>query len=185
MSLLGRLRSLLARLPGASQPAAPEPTTAVELEYQRQLQTLETVRRSIVEVLTSRKRLEAQAEQLRRTHDQLEAQASAAVAETQDDLARSALTQALDVERRLMDRQKVIDGLHRQERELWASSRKLQAHIEQYRARMEAAQARHAAAEAGTRAETMTAKLSRDPQARAARDPEPPGSDPPEGGSGP
>lgn len=181
MSLLGRLRAVIRRPAGnASGTPAPasalEPAAAVELEYQRQLQTLEGVRRSIVEVLMTRKRLESQANQMRRTHEQMHAQASAAVAEKQDDLARSALAQALDIARRLKDRQEVIDGLRRQERELEASGQKLQAHIEDYRARMETARARHAAAEAEARAETMAAELSRDTRTHGTSDSKLPGT---------
>ena len=173
MRLLGRFRLPFGRPSAAAtpqaaaappRPAAEPAAAAFDLEYQRHLEALESVRRSIVEVMTSRKRLEAQADQLRRTHERLETQANAAVAENRDDLARSALRQALDLERKLGDRQSVIDGLRRKELELEASSGKLHAAIEGYRVRMEAARARRSAAESGMRAEIAVAQLSRGPE---------------------
>jgi phage shock protein A len=145
MSLLDRLRRIVRPAPSAGPDVPAErggPDVAVEAEYRQQLLELERVRRSIADVMATRKRLEAQAGEVRRALDSLQAQAAAAAAQDQDSLARSALREALDTERRLAKRQATIDGLRRQEHELTASSARLEARLEDYRARLEAARAR-------------------------------------------
>jgi phage shock protein A len=152
MSLLDRLRSMRGRA-GATSAAAAVPIdapapAAVEAEYQARLQALEGVRRSIADVMASRRRLEAQAEELRREIEKLQARASASAKNGHDDLARSALMESVEIERRLAKRLPVVDGLRAQEHELAESSAKLQTQLEDYRVRVEAARARAAAAEA-------------------------------------
>ena len=141
--------------PGLAVPAGPTvPTPASpEAEYEAQLQTLAEVRRSIADVMASRRRLEAQADEVRRRIADLQAQAADAAARGQDDLARSALKESLGVERQLAKRQALIDDLRRREAELGEASARLQARSEEYRARLDAAQARAAAAEAERAAE--------------------------------
>jgi len=144
MSLLDRLRRIV-RPSAAVSPATAaggEPGAAAEAEYQRQRLELERVRRSIADVMATRRRLEAGADEVRRALGGLQEQAAAAAARDQDGLARSALREALDTERRLAKRQATIDGLRRQEHELTESSARLQARLEDYRARLEAARAR-------------------------------------------
>jgi phage shock protein A len=171
MSVADRIRAWLGRRPassrasgaaGASEALIPAAAAAAaEAEYQEQLQALERVRRSSAEVLVTRKKLEAQAQHLRRTLDDLEATARAEAAEGRDDQARAALTQALQLERQLADRRKTIDDLRARERDLQESSGRLQGHIEDYRVRLEAARARHGAAEACGRAEQASAEARR------------------------
>lgn len=161
MSILERLRGIVRRSsPTGSAGRTPSQSSdeSVEAEYQRQMLDLEGVRRSGADVMASRRRLEAQAEAIRRTIEKLESQAATAAAQNQDDLARAALQQALQSERRLAGRRKVVDGLRSKEREIAESSAKLQARLQDYRVRMEAAQARSSAAEAVSRADSATSK---------------------------
>jgi phage shock protein A len=130
----------------------PDSMDSVEAEYQRRLLALEGIRRSSADLMASRRRLEAQADDARRAIERLQAQATSAAAQNQDDLARAALRQALEAERRLVKRQTVVDGLRSKERELAESSAKLQAGLADYRVRREAAQVRSSAADASHRA---------------------------------
>jgi phage shock protein A len=167
MSLAGRMREWLGRRPSgvssadasADAPdAAAADAAAVQVEYQRLLAALEGVRRASADVRMTRRKLQAQADDIGRAHDDLQARARLAAGEGRDDLARSALAEALQLERRLADRQKVIDGLGSKEKELGASSERLQLHIEAYRVRMEAAHAGGAAAAARAEAEAAAAE---------------------------
>lgn len=161
MSIIERLRGIVRRSP-ATGPAGGEPSMgsdeSVEVEYQRQMLALEGIRRTSADVTASRRRLESKAEEIRRTIEKLEGQAAAAAAQNQDDLARAALQQALQSERQLAQRQKVVDGLRSKEKEMAESSAKLQAHLQDCRARMEAVQARSSAAEAASCADSAGSK---------------------------
>jgi phage shock protein A len=145
MRLLDRLR-MIVRPSVPVRPERPvepgEPGAAVEAEYQQRLLELERVRRSIADLMATRRRLEAQADEVRRSVDRLHEQAAMAAAKDQDGLARSALREALDAERRLAKRQATIDGLRRQEQELIEASARLQVRLEDYRNRLEEARAR-------------------------------------------
>jgi phage shock protein A len=144
MSLLDRLRAL--RRPISTGARAVDLSAvsveSVELEYGRRMAEIEGLRRSSADVIASRRRLEASVEGLQRAIEKLQAQAKTAAAANQDELARSALRQALEEERRLAGREKVVDGLRVKERELAELVADLQRQVADHGARMEIAKAR-------------------------------------------
>jgi phage shock protein A len=143
MSLLRRLRAIG---PWRKPAAAPEPETvspaAVDLEYAKLLADLEAVRRLIADASASRRKLEAQAEQVGRDHLAAKERARIALGQNQENLARVAVKETLDAERRLADRRKAIDALVARERELHSAAEKLEAGIHDYGARLDAARDR-------------------------------------------
>src|SRR5688572_4591551 len=70
---------------------AEDPGTALDYSYQRQLQLLQEVKRGVVEVTTSRRRLDLQAAKLRENVAKLDGQARLALEQNREDLARLAL----------------------------------------------------------------------------------------------
>jgi phage shock protein A len=158
MSLFERLRRIARRsaVTPAVSASAPEPApdAAAEAEGQRLVQSIEEIRRSTADAMASRRKLETQADELRLAVEKLQVQAAAAAAKHQDELARAALRESLAVERRLAERQKVIDQLRAHEHELAESSAKLQTRVADDRARLEAARARASAAQAAQTAQT-------------------------------
>jgi phage shock protein A len=150
------LRAGIGRRTGPVDAAEPEPRAAAEAEHASMVASLAEVRRGTVEVVMSRKRLEAQANQLRTELQELRNEAGAAVASEQDDRARAALGRALETERRLAGREKTIATLRGQERDLEAASARLASGIEDRRVRLEVTAARAAAAAAAARAEASS-----------------------------
>jgi phage shock protein A len=141
MRFLDRLRAIRTRSAELSAPAQGL-DVAVEREYQRLLADLEAARRSIADATANRRRLEAQAEQVRRAQEAASERARVAVREGQDEMARSALAEGLAAERDLEARATAIDGLLDRDAELRASLAGLEHRIHEHRARLDEARAR-------------------------------------------
>jgi phage shock protein A len=136
---------------------AENPVDALDLSYQKQLQALQQVRRGVAEVVTSEKRLEMQAAQLRQGQQKLQSQAKLAVEQGRDDLARLALTRshAADAQLESMDQQ--VQQLKDQEQKLQITAQRLQARVEAFRTQKDTLKAQYTAAQASARiGETVT-----------------------------
>jgi len=67
MSIMRRMSDLFQQKANKVLDRAEDPVDALDLSYQKQLESLQQVRKSVAEVLTSEKRLEMQADQLQQT----------------------------------------------------------------------------------------------------------------------
>ena len=128
-----------------------DPRETLDYSYQRQLEMLQKVKRGLLDVATSRKRLELQGEQLQAKAAKLHEQAKRAMAADREDLAREALTRRAAVEPEL----EALRGQHAQllaeETKLTEASKKLSAQVEAFRTRKETIKATYTAAEAQTK----------------------------------
>src|ERR671926_361732 len=110
---------------------AEDPGETLDYSYERQLQLLQNVKRGVADVVTAKKRLELQTQQLEQSVVKLETQARQALAAGREDLARQ--------------------GLEAQQEKLVASQKQLQAKIEAFRSQKEVIKAQYSAAEASVR----------------------------------
>src|SRR6266567_2663991 len=94
MSLFRRFSQVFQQKANAVLDKAENPAEALDLSYEKMLESLQKVRRSIADVLTSEKRLEGQQMALAQQRDKLQGQARLALQQGQEDLARTALTRA-------------------------------------------------------------------------------------------
>jgi phage shock protein A len=94
MSILRRMSDVFQQKVSAAVDKAEDPSQALDLSYQKQLDALQQARRSVADVLTSEKRLELQADQLTQSITKLQDQARMALGQGKEDLAREALTRA-------------------------------------------------------------------------------------------
>src|SRR4029077_19264947 len=94
MSLFRRLSMVFQQKANRVLDKAENPAEALDLSYEKMLENLQKVRRSIADVLTSQKRLEAQRDTLRQQQDSLQGQPRLALQRGQEDVARTALTRA-------------------------------------------------------------------------------------------
>ncbi len=134
-----------------------EPSEALDLAYQHQLQSVQEVRQHVADVLTAEKRLELEAAQMRANQQKLRNQAKEAVAQGREDLARLALTRAQAVQAQLDGLDTQVAQLKDQEQKLELTAQKLQAKVEAFRAEKETIKAQYSAAEASTKiGETVT-----------------------------
>jgi phage shock protein A len=139
---------------------AEDPRDTLDLSYEKQLENLQKVRRSVAEVATARKRIEMQATQLQQQAQKLQDQARQALGQGQEDLAREALTRRSAIGAELSDLETQHDQIGEQEQRLTQTAQRLQAEVEAFRTRKETMKASYTAAEAQTRIGEAAAGIS-------------------------
>jgi phage shock protein A len=127
---------------------AEDPRETLDLSYEKQLESLQKVRRSLADVATARKRIELQAQGLQKQADKLQSQAKAALAQGNEDLAREALTRRAALGEQLADLATQHQQIADQEEKLVETSQRLQAQVESFRTKKETMKASYTAAEA-------------------------------------
>jgi phage shock protein A len=130
---------------------AEDPRETLDLSYEKQLDNLQKVRRSVADVATAKKRIEIQASQLQKQADKLQEQAKAALTQGNEDLAREALSRRAALGEQLNDLKSQHDQVAEQQEKLVETSQQLQTQIEQFRTRKETLKASYTAAEAQTK----------------------------------
>jgi phage shock protein A len=140
---------------------AEDPRETLDLSYEKQLESLQKVRRSVADVATARKRIELQAAQLQKQADKLQDQAKAALTQGNEELAREALARRAALGEQLSDLQAQHSQVAEQEERLVATSQRLQSQIEQFRTRKETLKASYTAAEAQTKVGEAVSGISR------------------------
>src|ERR687886_1221090 len=130
---------------------AEDPTETLDYSYEQQLQLLQNVKRGIADVVTAKKRLQLQTDQLEQSVVKLESQARQALASGREDLARQALERKSAVQQQLQGLDQQVQQLEQQQEKLVSSEKQLQAKIEAFRSQKEVIKAQYSAAEAQVR----------------------------------
>jgi phage shock protein A len=130
---------------------AEDPRETLDYSYTKQLEMLQRVRRGVVDVASSRKRLELQQQQLVQQAAKCEDQARQALSLGREDLAREALTRRSAVQQQASELDAQHADLAAQEEKLTLAAQRLQAQVDAFRTRKETIKASYAAAEAQTR----------------------------------
>src|SRR5436190_4123435 len=130
---------------------AENPNETLDYSYEKQLQSLQNVKRGIADVVTAKKRLQLQTAQLEQNVVKLESQARQAVAANREDLARQALERKSGFQQQLQQLDGQVQQLESQQEKLVASEQQLSARIEQFRSQKEVIKAQYSAAEAQVR----------------------------------
>lgn len=151
MSVLKRMSDVVQQKLNAMLSRAEDPQQALDFAYQKQLESLQQVRRNVADVLTAEKRLELQSAQLRQSVDKLNAQAQQALQQGREDLARLALTRAQTAQQQIAGLDQQVAQLKEQEQKLELMAQKLQAKVEAFRTQKETLKAQYSAAQASTK----------------------------------
>ncbi len=151
MSVLQRMSNVLQQKMSKLLDRAEDPAEALDFSYEKQLETLQQVRRNVADVLTSEKRLELQAAQIRQSQGKLQSQAQLALQQGHEDLARLALTRYQAAQAQLDGLAQQIDQMKQQEEKLELMAQKLQAKVEAFRTQKETIKAQYSAAQASTK----------------------------------
>jgi phage shock protein A len=130
---------------------AEDPGETLDYSYEQQLQLLQNVKRGIADVVTAKKRLQLQQQQLEQSVVKLETQARQAVGGGREDLARHALERKSGVQTQLQGLDGQVAQLEAQQQKLVSNERELSARIESFRAQKETMKAQYSAAEAQVR----------------------------------
>ncbi len=137
-----------------------DPRETLDLAYQKQVEQLTKVKRSVADVATARKRIEIQAQQLKDQADKLQGQAKAALEQGNEPLAREALSRREAIATQLSGLETQHAQIADQEAHLIETSHKLEASIEQFRTQKETVKATYTAAEAETKVNEAVAGIS-------------------------
>jgi phage shock protein A len=151
MSLWSRTRLLLTVKTSAALDRAEDPRGTLDYACGQQQELLRTVQRGLVEVATSRERLERHSGRLTARLPELERQARQALEAGREDLARAALQRKQAVLAELDGLAGQADEVAEEERRLILAAHRLSAQIEQFRSRRDVMAARYTAAEAQVR----------------------------------
>ena len=138
-----------------------DPRDTLDLSYEKQLENLQKVRRSVADVATARKRIELQAGQLQKQADKLQDQAKAALAQGNEDLAREALSRRAAIGEQLTDLETQHAQVAEQQEKLVETSQRLQSQVEQFRTRKETLKASYTAAQAQTQVGEAVSGISK------------------------
>jgi len=157
MGVISRISTLIRAKMSKLLDRAEDPRETLEYSYERQLEMLQNVKRGIVEVVTSKKRLELQAARLQENINRLDGQARQALAAGREDLARLALQRKQLAMTQFDGLDAQIQDLAKEQDKLTTAEQRLTIKIETFRTRKEVIKAQYAAAEAQVRiSESMT-----------------------------
>ncbi|ACZ38523.1 PspA/IM30 family protein [Sphaerobacter thermophilus] len=151
MGLLSRFTTLIKVKVNRLLGAAEDPRETLDYSYERQLEMLQQVKRGVVEVATSKRRLELQKAKLQESVNRLNEQARQAVAVGRDDLARAALERRAMIQQQLADLDQQTAQLDQEQAKLEQAETRLRMKIESFRTRKEVVKAQYSAAEAQVR----------------------------------
>jgi phage shock protein A len=149
--LSGRMSTIVKAKISKLLDRAEDPAETLEYSYQKQIELLQNVKKGIADVVTSKKRLQMQEEQLRQQVVKLDTQARQALAAGQEDLARTALERKNVAQTELQSLDSQVAELEQQQEQMTASEQKLKTKIEQFRSKKEVIKAQYSAAEAQVR----------------------------------
>jgi phage shock protein A len=130
---------------------AEDPAETLDFSYQKQLESLQNVKKGIADVVTAKKRLQMQSDKLEQSVVKLDTQARQALAAGQEELARTALERKQTIQTELQTLDSQIGELDAQQQKLTDSEQKLRTKIEAFRTKKEVIKAQYSAAEAQVR----------------------------------
>jgi phage shock protein A len=130
---------------------AEDPGETLDYSYQKQLESLQNVKKGIADVVTAKKRLQMQSQKLEQSVVKLDTQARQALSQGNEELARMALERKNVAQTELQSLDQQVGELEAQQAKLTDSEQKLRTKIESFRTKKEVIKAQYSAAEAQVR----------------------------------
>ena len=151
MGLMSRISTVVKAKINRLVDDAENPAENLDYAYEKQREMLQNVKRGIAEMVTTKRRLQLQAEKVKASIVNVENQARQAMAAGREDLARMALQrkQTALIELEGLDEQ--IAQLELEQEKLTRAEQRLTAKVESFRSRKEIIKAQYSAAQAQVR----------------------------------
>ena len=151
MGVLTRMSTIVRAKMNRLLDNAEDPRETLDFAYDKQMEMLRNVKRGVVEMVTTKRRMQLQAEKVKANVATLEGQARQALEAGREDLARMALQrkQAALIELEGLDQQ--VANLELEQEKLTHMEKRLQAKVEAFRTRKEIIKAQYSAAQAQVR----------------------------------
>jgi phage shock protein A len=160
MTLFQRAHDIVQAKASKALDAAEKPDEMLDLSYEQMLDHLTDVRRALVDIAASRKRIELQETQLQHTVDHLQDQAKAALAQGNDELAKEALSRKAAAQAQIADMDAQHAQLADQQSKLEQTLSQLQQKVNQFRTQKEVMKAQYTAAQAMTSVDESATGIS-------------------------
>jgi phage shock protein A len=146
--LAGRMSTVIKAKISKVLDRAEDPGETLDYSYQKQVELLQNVKKGIADVVTSKKRLQMQADKLEQSVVKLDTQARQALGSGNEELARVALERKTLMQTELQTLDQQVTELEKQQEGLTENEKKLRAKIEAFRTKKEVIKAQYSAAEA-------------------------------------
>jgi phage shock protein A len=160
MTLFQRAHDIVAAKASKALDAAEKPDEMLDLSYEDMLDQITRVRRALVDIAASGKRIELQGQQLQHSVDHLGEQAKAALGQGKEDLAREALSRKAAAQAQADGMASQRDQLTEQEQRLEQTLSELQSRVNNFRSQKEVLKAQYSAAQAETSVSETSAGIS-------------------------
>lgn len=161
MGLFQRAHDIVAAKANKALDAAENPNEILDYSYEQMLDHITQVRRALVDITASKKRLELQEQQLQHSVDHLQDQAKAALAQGREDLAREALSRKAAAQQQIDEMSGQHDQLNEEEQKMTQTLGTLQARVNDFRTKKEVMKAQYTAASAMSSVNEEAAGISR------------------------
>jgi len=160
MGVLSRMSTVVKAKMNRLLDNAENPSESLDYAYEKQREMLRNVKRGVVDMVTTKRRLQLQAEKVRANISTVENQARQALAAGREDLARLALQrkQAAVIELDGLDQQ--VENLELEQEKLTNAEKRLQTKVEAFRSKKEIIKAQYSAAQAQVRIGSALSGLS-------------------------
>lgn len=148
MSMFGRMNTILQSKMSKVLDKAEDPNETLDYSYEKQVQLLQNVRRSLADMVTSKRRLQLQHDKLQTDLARLDQQAKDALAANREDLARLALQRKVAMQQQMDNLDTQVAQLETQQQKLTDAEQRLQTKIETFRSTKESIKAQYTASQA-------------------------------------
>jgi phage shock protein A len=160
MGMLSRMATVVKSKMNRLLDNAENPSETLDLSYEQQLQHLRKVKQGVVEMVTTKRRLELQAAKVQENVAKLDTQARKAMEMNREDLARLALERKQSAVAELQGLDQQVSDLELQQQKLTDAERRLQQKVQAFRSRKEVIKAQYSAAQAQVRIGSALSGLS-------------------------
>ena len=161
MGIFQRAHDIVQAKTNKALDAAEKPDEMLDLSYEKMLEQLTQVRRALVDIAASRKRLELQEEQFQHTVDHLQDQAKQALASGREDLAKEALSRKAAAQQQIDEMEPQHQQLTEEEAKLTQTLDVLQKRVNDFRTQKETMKAQYTAAKAVSSVDESAAGISK------------------------
>jgi len=160
MTLFQKAHDILEAKANKALDAAERPDEMIDLSYEKMLDQLTQVRRSLVDIAASRKQIELQEQQLQHSVNHLRDQAKEAIVQGKDDLSKEALSRKAAAQAQIDAMEPQREQLAEQEQKLEQTLDALQKKVNDFRTQKEVMKAQYTAAKAVSSVDENAAGIS-------------------------
>jgi phage shock protein A len=161
MGLFQRAHDIIEAKANRALDTAEKPDEMLDLSYEKMLEQLTQVRRALVDIAASKKRIELQETQLQHSVDHLQDQAKAALGQGREDLAKEALSRKSVAQSQIAALEPQHEQMVEQEEKLTHTLSALQERVNAFRSQKETLKAQYTAAQAVSTVDESVSGISK------------------------